>query len=167
MSSQSFEDFLGSCTDNKATVCIYFAAVLFLLVLVVYHLRQLSASKEHITGVGLGHGGGYSGQTSGATQRFGQEFSGTNQMQRKTVLTADVAEVAPGLSRVGRPVNIFSNYENLVSGRGEPDFWEITGLLDQYKTSQAPGMMADAGSEHLVGAQKIAAAEDDALARLL
>ncbi len=165
----SYKESAKKCLDNPAVSCVYFAVLLVLVLLATYYLYKLSANKEHITGVGLGHGGGYSGQSAGATQRFAQEFSGTNQSPRTTVLTADVAEIAPGLSRVGRPVNIYGRGESLVSGRGEPDFWEVSGLVDQYKTGQTPGMYADAAAklEHLTGAAKISNAEDEALARLL
>ncbi len=167
-----FKDDAQKIMDNPLVVCTYFAVLLVLVMLCTYYLYKLMpapAKKEHITGVGLGHGGGYGGQTAGATQRFGQEFSSTNQSPRTTVLTADVAEIAPGLSRVGRPVDIYGRGEALVSGRGEPDFWEVSGLVDNYKSSQTSGMHADAAArlEHLTGAAKIANAEDEALARLL
>jgi hypothetical protein len=174
-------DFFKNCSESPATVCIYFGLVLLLLVLCVYHLNKLTAAKEHYTGAGLGHGGGYEGATSGATQRtLGQEFSGTNQQDRSIISNAEVAAIDPGLSSVGRAVDIYAGVgsEQLVNERGFPDFWEIGSELAAYKASQTPGMSADAkanaaGSgerfrgrrERLLG--DIGALQDDQLGALL
>jgi hypothetical protein len=148
------------------------------VLLCLYHLHKLSLAKEHYTGVGLGHGGGYDGATSGATMRtLAQEFSGTNQEDRSIISNAEVAMLDPTLSTVARPVNIFapeSRGERLVNERGEPDFWEIGSELSAYKASQAPGMMQDAKAkaEHFRGKRErlrgeIGSFEDDSLGRLL
>lgn len=169
------------CVSSPMTTCVYFACVLLLLVLCVYHLNKLSGKQEHYTGVGLGHGGGYGGETSGATQRtLSQEFSGTNQQDRSIISNAEIAQVDPTLSSVGRAVDIFSGdngSERLVNERGEPDFWEIGSELAAYKAAQAPGMRADASNnaagkerfrgrrEHLGG--PLGNSEDDQLGNLL
>lgn len=169
-----------NCLESPMTVCIYFACVLLLLVLCVYHLNKLSKPKEHYTGYGLGQGGGYGGVTSGATQRtIAQELSATNQQANSVLSNAEVAILAPELSQVGRPVDIFSQSERpeyLVNGRGDPDFWEIGNELAAYKQSQTPGMKADAAAkaerfrgrrEHLDVSNPIRNAEDDALGTYL
>ena len=142
------EEFFKNCAESPATVCVYFGLVLLLLVLCVYHLNKLTAAKEHYTGVGLGHGGGYEGATSGATQRtLAQEFSGTNQQDRSILSNAEIAQLDPGLSEVGRAVDIFGSdvsQERLVNERGEPDFWEIGSELSAYKSSQVAPMSAEA-----------------------
>lgn len=170
------------CRDSPMTTCFYFAVVLLLLLLVVFYLSKMSRKSEHYTGVGLGHGGGYNGVTSGATMRtLSQEFSGTNQLDRQTLSNAEVAQVAPDLSSVGRPVDIFSApAESLVNGRGEPDFWEIGNELAAYKQSQVAPMQQEAAAkaEHMynAGIQRrrretlqgaVGAFEDSALDNLL
>lgn len=171
-------DFFKNCQESPATVCIYFGLLLVVVILCLFHLRKLSLGKEHYTGVGLGHGGGYDGATSGATMRtLSQEFSGTNQEDRSIISNAEVAALDPQLSMVGRSVNIFAQDprgEQLVNGRGEPDFWEISSELGAYKNSQTPGMAADAKAkaemfrgrrERLRG--EIGNFEDDSLGMLL
>jgi hypothetical protein len=171
-------DFFKNCQESPATVCVYFGLVLLLLVLCVYHLSKLTVNKEHYTGVGLGHGGGYSGAVSGSTMRtLAQEFSGTNQLDRSTISNAEIAQLDPSLSEVGRPVDIFAvadQKESLVNGRGEPDFWEIGSELSAYKTSQTRPMAAEAKAkaeyfrgrrEHLPG--ELGMLEDDRLSMLL
>jgi hypothetical protein len=173
-------DFLKNCQESPATVCVYFGLVLLLLVLCVFHLNKLTAAKEHYTGVGLGHGGGYAGAVSGASMRtLAQEFSGTNQQDRSIISNAEIAQLDPTLSEVGRPVDIFAaavaaaKQEDLVNGRGEPDFWEIGSELSAYKTSQVRPMTAEAkakaeyfrGREHLPG--ELGLLEDDRLGMLL
>ena len=168
------------CVSSPMTMCVYFGCVLLLLILCVYHLNKLGGKQEHYTGVGLGHGGGYSGQTSGSTVRtLGQEFSGTNQLDRSIISNAEIAQVDPSLSQVGRAVDIFggNSTERLVNERGEPDFWEISSELGAYKQSQTPGMRQDAQSnaagkerfrgrrERLMGS--LGNAEDDSLGSLL
>lgn len=74
---------------------------------------------------------------SGATQRHGVEFSGTNQENPTYTSNADLGQ--KGLSGTGR-VN-FNMQENLVNGRGEPDFWTITEDLGRAQSQQ----------EHMVG----------------
>ena len=140
-------DFFKNCQESPATVCVYFGLVLLLLVLCVYHLNKLTQPKEHYTGVGLGHGGGYDGATSGATMRtLAQEFSGTNQQDRSIISNAEIAQIDPSLSEVGRAVDIFgsASQERLVNERGEPDFWEIGSELSAYKASQVAPMTAEA-----------------------
>lgn len=172
-------EFFKNCAESPATVCVYFGVVLLLLVLCVYHLNKLTASKnEGYTGVGLGHGGGYEGATSGATMRtLGQEFSGTNQQDRSIISNAEIAQLDPGLSEVGRAVDIFGSdptQESLVNGRGEPDFWEISSELGAYKASQTSPMAAEAKAkaeyfrgrrEHLSG--PLGTLGDDRLGMLL
>lgn len=170
-------DFFKNCQESPATVCVYFGLVLLLLVLCVYHLNKLSKGKEHYTGVGLGHGGGYDGATSGATMRtLAQEFSGTNQQDRSIISNAEIAQIDPSLSEVGRAVDIFasSGQERLVNERGEPDFWEIGSELSAYKASQVAPMSAEAKAkaeyfrghrERLQGA--IGSMQDDQLSALL
>jgi hypothetical protein len=152
-------EFFKNVQESPSVVCVYFACLLVLIVLCVYHLNKLSKGKEHYTGVGLGHGGGYDGATSGATQRtLAQEFSGTNQEDRSIISNAEVANLDPVLSQVGRPVDIFSptvlaRNERLVNERGEPDFWEIGSELAAYKQSQVRPMTAEANAkaEHFRG----------------
>lgn len=172
-------DFFKNCQESPATVCIYSGLVLLLLVLCVYHLNKLSGGKklEHYTGVGLGHGGGYDGATSGATQRtLAQEFSGTNQQDRSIISNAEIAQIT-GLSEVGRAVDIFADVspqERLVNERGEPDFWEIGSELSAYKQSQVAPMSAEAKAkaEYFRGRRErlsgpIGAMQDDQLGSLL
>ena len=143
--------------NSSTTRLAYFAVLLFLVVLIVYHLREAS-SEGMVSG------------TPGANARFQQEFSGTNQNNRNTVLTADVAASTHGdASNTGYP-----NYgnsdrgEQLVNGRGEPDFWEIQSELAAYKRSQAPHLSRVAGQEHMGnGLSKQFQLEDDALSTLL
>lgn len=166
------------CVNSPMTLCVYFGCVLLLLLLCVYHLNKLSGKQEHYTGAGLGHGGGYSGQTSGSTVRtLGQEFSATNQQDRSVISNAEIAQFDPSLSHVGRAVDIFGDAsEHLVNGRGDPQFWEISSELGRYKDEQRTGMRQDAaasaagaerfrGREQLRGA--IGDASDDALGDLL
>lgn len=173
-----------TCADSPMNKCIVMALIILLLLFVVYHLNNIDKSTkkaEHYTGVGLGHGGGYSGQTSGATLRtIAQEFSGTNQMDRQTLSNAEVASIAPDLSSVGRPVDIYAAPpERLVNERGEPDFWEIGNELAAYKQSQVAPMRSEAAAkaermynspasrrrETLQGS--VGSFEDDALGNLL
>lgn len=146
---------------------LYGLIVVVLLVMIVYHLR--AKSTEHAVGSGLGAGGGYFGVTSGATIRnVGTEFSGTNQQERQSILTADAAEL--GLSQVGKPVDIWSNRadESLVGDRSGPNFWEIGSELAAYKRSQAPGLRRAAGQEHATDRERdVMGAEDLALSTLL
>jgi hypothetical protein len=159
--------------------------VVLLLLVIVWHLKRIDGNtkkSEHYTGVGLGHGGGYSGQTSGASMRtLAQEFSGTNQQDRVTLSNAEVAQIAPDLSSVGRPVDIYAAPpERLVNERGEPDFWEIGNELAAYKQAQTAPMQQEAAakSEHLYNAPirrrqretlqgAVGTFEDDALGSLL
>lgn len=174
------ESFGFDAAVRPMNVAIYMALTILLLLVIVYYVT--AGKSEHYVGVGLGHGGGYSGVTSGATLRtLSQEFSGTNQQDRQTLSTAEVAQIAPGLSSVGRPVDIWTPpAETLVSGRGEPDFWEIGNELSAYKQSQAAPMAADAAKkemmysppfnrgrarETLVGS--VGSFEDDALGSML
>jgi hypothetical protein len=159
--------FLG-CAKSPVVRCVYFAIILILLLVIVYHLHK--KPSESLVGVGLGHGGGYSGQTSGATQRHATEFSATNQLPRETVLTADIAEIDPSLSRVGRPIDVYRNTEKLLGSRGEPVFWEIGSRLGDYQTSQVAPMLAEAtATERMLGTNmgKISKLEDDVLAKKL
>ena len=172
------DEFFKNCCDSHTTVCVYFSVVLVLLLLCVYQLSKLPKAKEHYTGVGLGHSGGYNGATSGATVRtLGQEFSGTNQEDRSIISNAEISQLDPDLSRVGRAVDIFANShhgERLVNERGEPDFWEISSELAAYKASQSDPMRQDAAAkaeqfrghrEQLTG--KIGSYQDDQLGNLL
>lgn len=175
MSDSGKSSLFDKCLNSSRTKCLYFGAILVLLVLVVFLLSGFG-KKERLVGEGLGVLGNTGGQTSGATQRHATELTATNQQDRTTVLTADVAELAPGLSQVGRAVDIYyepeMKPERLVNERGEPDFWEIGSTLDAYRRSQVSGMAADAAAkrEHLGGdinMQTIARMENDQLAQLL
>jgi len=162
------EEFAKTCIDSSVAQCLYFATVLVLLVLTVFYLKSLAEPEaaEHLTRYPLGTAPGSMGAfTSGASQRHVQTLSGTNQEERQTPLTIDVAEVAPGVSHTGRPVDLFSESEHLVNNRGEPDFWTIGSELGAYKRSQSPGMRSDAAAkkEYMTGLDKIRLGEADGL----
>ncbi len=171
-------NFFKDCQESPVTVCVYFGLVLLLLVLCVYHLNKLTAKKEHYVGFGMGHGGNYGALAGGPTIRHAQELSATNQQDYSIISNADVAQLVPDLSSVGRAVDIFADVgrdqERLVNGRGEPDFWEIGSELSSYKQSQTAPMRQEAAAkaerfrgrrEHLSG--EVGALEDDRLGMLL
>jgi len=136
--------------NSSSTRLAYFAVLLLLVVLVVYHLREASGSENLVSGTPAA-GNSYGNMSAGANGRFQQEFSATNQDAFGTVLTADVAASTHGqASQVGFPgyKNSFDN-ERLVNGRGEPDFWTIDSELAAYKRSQAPHLARAAGQERL------------------
>jgi hypothetical protein len=127
---------------NSNAVVFYFAVLLVLVFLCVYHLRNMSKAKEHLIGSGITEAA--APFTSGATmRRLGQDFSATNQGEQTTVYNAEIKELVP--DAVGKK-------ERLVNERGEPDFWEISRELGAYKDSQVGGMAADAaGKERMSG----------------
>lgn len=139
------EDLCKSLNDSSVVKCLYRAVILVILLVIVY---KCSSGSEHYVGSSLGHQGGYSGQTSGASLRaIGQELSATNQAPRSWTSNAEIAQYMPNASTVGRAVDIYANpsaQENLVNGRGEPDFWEIGSQLSAYKDSQVAPMAAAA-----------------------
>ena len=162
------EEFAKSCIDSSAAQCLYFATVLVLLVLTVFYLKSLAEPKasEHAIGSGLGTASGsLQAAASGPRNRHSVEFGGTNQENRQTVLTMDVAGATGGrVSRNGYPVDFgLSESEHLVNNRGEPDFWTTGSELGAYKRSQAPGMRSDAASEHMTGLDNIRLREIDGL----
>lgn len=142
---------------NPNAVVFYFAVLLVLVFLCVYHLRLLSKGKEHLIGSGITEAA--APFTSGATmRRLAQNFSSTNQGEQTTVYNAEIKELVP--DAVGKK-------ERLVNERGEPDFWEISRELGAYKDSQTAGMAADAAAkkEYLSGIGALV--EEDVLARRL
>ena len=128
--------------ENANAVVVYFAILLVLVFLVVYHLSK-TQRKEHAQGVYLGTGTTDSTVpfTSGATMRvLGQEFSGTDQGTYGIVHNAELKELvgnkALGLSK-----------ERLVNERGMPDFWEISSELGAYRDEQAAAFRKDMAAE--------------------
>lgn len=132
------------CLDSKMTICLYFASVLVLLILIVFHLKSINECnkeqeqivEEAFIGRGLGLGGGYGGQAP-STHRFAQEISSSNQGMRNTVSNAEIAEIAPEYSGVGRAVDVYRPRENLVSTRGEPDFWVVSDTLGRHQRGES------------------------------
>lgn len=145
---------------NRWVIVVYFAVVLLLLIMIVWSAhcaKKASQTTEHLIG------GGIQDKifTSGATmRRLGTEFSGTDQGQYTTVHNAELKEMIPG---------IVSGKERLVSGRGEPDFWEISGELAAYRDEASTGMASDiaAGKEHFAAGTVADAVEDDLLRNTL
>lgn len=153
-----------SLLENPTAVCLYFAVVLVLLLLVIMQLWKVGYySSEHqvshpVKMVNqqntLFNGGRYSTELSGAN---GPMTSG----------------VFPGLGTGEMSAYGMENYTNpflrdseyLVNNRGEPDFWTITSDLQDYQMGETTGMAQAAKSDPAgVGSDSAAAAADAAQA---
>jgi len=145
---QAFDDI----TNNPTHYCVQAIVLLVVLVILwkVWNLPAQAAKTERLIGSGVVD----QVFTSGATmRRLGQEFSGTNQGEYSIVHNAELKELLPGVTN-GR--------ERLVSERGEPDFWEISGELDAYRTRQSAQMSQAAAANAAAAAaatQAVAAKE--------
>ena len=117
------EQFCTNLSGNPMVVCLYFAVLLLLVVLIFW-----STKSEGLIGTGLGRGAptdtrlsDYSSEaaalTSGAkARRLAQEFSQPNQGNYTTTHLHDAQSVMERIQPKGAG-------ESLVSERGEPDFW--------------------------------------------
>lgn len=130
--------FCDSLSSNAQLTCLYFAAVLLLLLLIIMQLWQVGyfmKKGEHMTGAVVG-ASNYTvlapgmARSRGPSQVFSQPGQGDTHGQNDN----GVAMLAAKGAR-----------EWLVSGRGEPDFWEISSELGEYKRSLAsdPGELQD------------------------
>lgn len=117
---------------KKPTVTFAIGVIVAVVVMLLIFMVMSGGDKsEHYYGYApsmnpLGH------ISSGATQRHGVEFSGTNQENPDFVSNADLGQ--QGLSGTGRVD--FDLQENLVNGRGEPDFWTITEELGRARREE-------------------------------
>ncbi len=120
-------DFCKSLSDNPQLTCLYFAAVLLLLLLIIMQLWKVGYfMSEHMTGAVVG-ASNYTvlapgmARSRGPSQVFSQPGQGDTHGQNDN----------------GVPMLAARGAERLVSGRGEPDFWEISSELGEYKRSLA------------------------------
>lgn len=160
------DTFAESVMRSDTNRLVYFAVLLALLLLIVYHLRQASAG-EHMSTIYQGTGLGTSGQTS---RVLDQQFSSSNQdTGRNSTLTGHVAQASGGLASEVGFIPSGTGSEGLVNGGGYPDFWEINSELDAYKRKQSPHIARMAGQERLdnPGLDNLYNVEDNALGMLL
>jgi hypothetical protein len=134
------EDLLSS--DNASLHCLYFAAVLVLLLLIIMQLWKVGyfmsegfqANERAARNVAQPSYKSFG--TSGADVRFSQMHSASN------VSSTDGSATGTSRDPYGNAL------EPLVNTRGEPDFWEIGAELGAYKRSlagQPGGPVAPAG----------------------
>lgn len=121
-------DFCQSLTTSPQVACLYFAAVLLLLLLIIMQLWKVGYfMSEHMTGAVVG-ASNYTvlapgmARSRGPSQVFSQPSQGDTHGQNDNGVPMLAAKEAR---------------EWLVSGRGEPDFWEISSELGDFKTSLA------------------------------
>jgi hypothetical protein len=130
----------SSAIKSDPTHYVSQAVILVLLLVILYKVWYLSSSVKTTERL-IGSGVVDQVFTSGATmRRLGQEFSGTNQGEYSIVHNDELKELLPSVARA-------TSKERLVSERGEPDFWEISGELDAYRSRQASQMSADAAAD--------------------
>ena len=127
--------FCESLSTNPQLTCLYFAAVLLLLLLIIMQLWKVGYfMSEHMTGAVVG-ASNYTvlapgmARSRGPSQVFSQPSQGDTHGQNDN----GVAMLAAMEAR-----------ERLVNGAGEPDFWEISSELGEYKRSLA-GDVGDMG----------------------
>jgi hypothetical protein len=131
--------------------------ILVLILVAVAYLVYVQKKKEGLIGGGVDS----VVFTSGANQRrLGQEFSQPGQGEQNTVYLPEMRTMLPGGLGHG-------DSETLVSGRGEPDFWQINRTLDDYKFSQAAPMRAEAKAAKEGFGNPIEEAENALLAQSL
>lgn len=118
-------DFCTALSSSPQLVCLYFAAVLLLLLLIIMQLWKVGYfMSEHMTGAVVG-ASNYTvlapgmARSRGPSQVFSQPGQGDTHGQNDN----------------GVPMLAARASERLVSGRGEPDFWEISSELGEYKRS--------------------------------
>jgi hypothetical protein len=120
---------LAEIAANPTYVAVYFAILLVLVILILFTLRN--ARKERMNNYGVA-GGGIQDRvnTSGASQRFAQDFGQPGQGVHATPYNADIMAVAGAIAPQAGPK------ERLVNQAGYPDFWEITSELGTYRDEE-------------------------------
>ena len=143
-------DFCKSLMTDQM-VCLYFAAVLLLLLLIIMQLWKVGYFMSENMTSGVRGASAFTVLAPGVGSRgINQEFSGSNQGDTHGVNDPGIAHIAAQEA---------AHNEWLVSGRGEPDFWEITSELGAYKRSLAaapggPVAPAAAPAAHPAAAKK-------------
>jgi len=171
-------------TDEKK--CVYFAVLIVLIFLVLVLVMNWAKKKgvaEKMQNVGYPYAFGassfnqgygwypQSGATSGAYMRsLGQEMSQPRQGEYTTPSAMRVKGVedfvypeqivgeisSPGIAALAAAARGPAGSERLVSGRGEPDFWELPQELRSAQVQQAGARL----EKFLVGGTNTPAAND-------
>jgi hypothetical protein len=151
-------NFCDTIMDSPQLKCLYFAAVLVLLLLIIMQLwkvgyfmsEQFQGRSSENAALNVAQPSYKAALTSGADVRFSQMMTGAN------MSVTDGSATGTGRDAQGRPL------EPLVSTRGEPDFWEIGSELGAYKRSlagAAPSGIQGPGSAQLAQIQAAQAAD--------
>ncbi len=130
-------DTLKKVDEVLSTVWWKIAVTVILVILLVV---WLTSRKEHYLGDGTVQTN--VPFTSGATMRvLSQLPTATDQSEREWVSNSEIKELIPGI------VSAPGKKERLVSGRAEPNFFEIGDELSAYQSGETASMRADAASD--------------------
>lgn len=137
-----------SLLQNPNVKVAYFGFLIVLVFLIVYFCSR--KSSERMTDAMGTIGGGVTNRvfTSGASMRFGQELSATNQQPYAVPRISDVKAVMSALNEQAGASKT-PEQEMLVNQGGYPDFWTISGELDDYRQQDAADYRAGAQTEHM------------------
>lgn len=147
--------------ENKGVRLLYFAVLLVLLVLVVWHLKTMNdradkQSKEHVTGSSMDktYAGAY-----GYTSRFGQLKSQPGEGEPSFAYNIDLKDMAGAndnttvarevAKEVVKQVEAEAKKERLSSMREYPVFWDYA--KDEDSTASASQFVCADGSAPAVG----------------
>lgn len=133
---------------NSNVKVAYFGVLIVLVLLVVFFLSR--KSSERMTDAMGTIGGGVTNRvfTSGASMRFGQELSATNQQPYAVPRISDVKAVMSALNEQAGSAKT-PEQEMLVNQGGYPDFWTISGELDDYRQQDQADYRAGNQAEHM------------------
>jgi hypothetical protein len=150
MSDSSAEKSADSILKSPLAQLAWAGGLIFLIIILIWVSSKKSPERMDSGNGVIGGGFALKPFTSGATMRLAQELSSTNMQPYSTPRNDDVRATASALAALQQQSAKSPEDEMLVNQGGYPDFWTITGELDNDRQDEVAAYRAGQKSENMV-----------------